>query len=118
MSCGFILKIKPRGFSDVLDVGVSKREEARMMPGFLVQATRRRTMSVWMKETVGEVGFTGGWHQEFCFGCVPPEMLGRCPCVRKAAEYMNLEFRGEVKAQTTVFKAKCRRDQASQVAQW
>ena len=64
------------------------------------------------------MGFAGCRHKEFCFGYVPPEMLGRRPCVRKAAEYMNLEFGGEVKAQTTVFKAKCRRDQASQVAQW
>ena len=52
----------------MLDEGVSKREEARMMLRFLVRATRRRTMSVWMKEAVGEVGFGGGWHQEFCFG--------------------------------------------------
>lgn len=96
----------------MLDVGVSKREEARMMLRFLVRATRR-TMSVWMKETVGEVGFGGGWHQELCFGCVPSEMLGRHPCVRKAVEYMSLEFRGEVKAQTMVFKAKCRKDQAA-----
>lgn len=29
------MKIKPRGFSDAWDVGVSKKEEARMMPRFL-----------------------------------------------------------------------------------
>ena len=70
----------------MLDVGVSKREEARMMLRFLVRATRR-TMSVWMKETVGEVGFGGGWHQGFCLGYVASEMPGRHPQVRKAVEY-------------------------------
>lgn len=47
MSWGCISKTKRTGFSDALDVGVSKREEARMMP-----ATRRKDLtSFWMKET-------------------------------------------------------------------